>query len=166
MAKTVIRRRRLADLGLCVRALRQVHKRDGYPLNWPRDPVRWLSPAGTAAAWVAEHPSADGDGSANAAEPVLGHVLVQRGPSPERLEIARLFVAPAGRGHGLGAALLDAAGVWAGEAGYGLELEVVADERSHAIALYERTGWRRTGTVTAEWTRPDGGCVEVHRYVR
>jgi GNAT superfamily N-acetyltransferase len=171
MAKTVIRERRAADLGRCVKALRRVHELDGYPLNWPRDPVRWLSPAETYCAWVAERPSADdadGEGGADGAGTglVLGHVLLQRTASAATLELARLFVAPAGRGLGLGAALLAAAGVRAGEAGYGLELEVVADERSHAIALYERAGWRRTGTVTAEWTRPDGGCVRVHRYVR
>jgi GNAT superfamily N-acetyltransferase len=127
---------------------------------WPRDPVHWLSPAATVRAWVAERPSADGGGL------VLGHVLLQRTSSPGTLEIGRLFVAPAGRGLGLGAALLETAGARADTEGYGLELEVVADERSHAIALYERTGWRRTGTVTAEWTRPDGGRVRLHRYVR
>jgi GNAT superfamily N-acetyltransferase len=160
MAKTVIRRRRAADMERCVRALRRVHELDDYPMVWPRDPVRWLSPAATYEAWVAERVDEDGAGE------LIGHVLLQRTASPATLEIARLFVEPAGRGLGLGAALLEAAGARAGADGYGLELEVVADERSHAIALYERTGWRRTGTVTAEWKRPDGGCVEVHRYVR
>lgn len=182
MAKTVIRARRSADLDRCVRALRQVHEADGYPMVWPRDPVRWLSPAATAHAWVALASPETGSrpGSAeteaeteNATETeteagagVLGHVLLLRTDTPRTYEIARLFVTPAGRGLGLGSALLETAGVRAAEAGYGLELEVVADERSHAIALYERTGWRRTGTVTAEWTRPDGRSVQVHRYVR
>jgi GNAT superfamily N-acetyltransferase len=159
MAKTVIRLRRAGDLEQCVKALRRVHELEGNPMIWPRDPVHWLSPAATVHAWVAERPS-DGGGL------VLGHVLLQRTASPGTLEIGRLFVAPAGRGLGLGAALLETAGGRADDEGYGLELEVVADERSHAIALYERTGWRRTGTVTAEWTRPDGGRVQVHRYVR
>lgn len=176
MAKTVIRARRAGDLDQCVRALRLVHEADGYPMVWPRDPVRWLSPAATAHAWVAlaaPGPEPDpgqaaerGPGNAETAGGVLGHVLLLRTDTPRTYEIARLFVAPAGRGLGLGSALLETAGVRAAEAGYGLELEVVADERSHAIALYERTGWRRTGTVTAEWTRPDGRCVQVHRYVR
>jgi GNAT superfamily N-acetyltransferase len=168
MAKTVIRGRRAGDLDQCVRALRLVHEADGYPMVWPRDPVRWLSPAATAHAWVALAATAADHrpGHAEAAGGVLGHVLLLRTDTPRTYEIARLFVAPAGRGLGLGSALLETAGVRAAEAGYGLELEVVADERSHAIALYERTGWRRTGTVTAEWTRPDGRCVQVHRYVR
>lgn len=173
MAKTEIRERRAADLDQCVRALRRVHEADGYPIVWPRDPVRWLSPAATAHAWVAvaaAQPAgptrAPGAAEAEAAGGVLGHVLLLRTDTPRTYEIARLFVAPAGRGLGLGRELLETAGVRAAREGYGLELEVVADERSHAIALYERTGWRRTGTVTAEWTRPDGRCVQVHRYVR
>lgn len=163
MAKTVIRERRAGDLEQCVRALRRVHEADGYPIVWPRDPVRWLSPAAVAHAWVAlAAPARAGDSPGG----VLGHVLLLRTDTPRTYEIARLFVSPAGRGLGLGTALLETAGVRAAGEGYGLELEVVADERSYAIALYERTGWRRTGTVTAEWTRPDGGCVQVHRYVR
>jgi hypothetical protein len=43
---------------------------------------------------------------------------------------------------------------------------VVAVERSPAMALRAGAGWRRTGTVRAEWTAPDGGCVVVHRYIR
>ncbi len=43
-------------------------------------------------------------------------------------------------------------------------LEVVADERSSAIALYERTGWRRVDTYPADWTTPDGAPVSLHHY--
>ena len=151
-----LRERREADLDECVNALRLVHEADGYPMVWPRDPVRWLRPASLLRGWVALTRS----------EELVGHVLLLSTRDPDTLEVARLFVSPRGRGRGIGAALLDRAGAWAEERGGRLELEVVADERSHAIALYEREGWRRTGTVTAEWTAPDGGCVVVHRYIR
>ena len=154
MPKTELRARRESDLEACVNALRLVHEADGYPMIWPRDPARWLCPAAMVRGWVA----------VTRTDAPVGHVLILSTQHPDTLEVARLFVAPEGRGRGLGAALLGRAREWAGEQGRRLELEVVADERSHAITLYEREGWRRTGTVTAEWTAPDGGCVEVHRY--
>jgi hypothetical protein len=56
---------------------------------------------------------------------------------------------------------------WAVRHGRGLVLEVVAtDERSPATTLYERTGWRRVSTITAEWTASDGTPVQMHRYIR
>jgi GNAT superfamily N-acetyltransferase len=152
-----LRERRDGDLEGCVRALRLVHRADGYPMVWPRDPAGWLRPAATLQAWVAvtctEHAGA-----------LVGHVLLLATQDPDTVEIARLFVSPEARGQGLGAALLGRARGWAEERDRQVVLQVVADERSHAIALYEREGWRRTGTVTAEWTAPDGRCVEVHSY--
>jgi GNAT superfamily N-acetyltransferase len=151
-----LRERSENDLEECVSVLRLVHEVDRYPMVWPRDPARWLSPASLLRAWVA----------VTRTEELVGHVLLRATRDPDALEVARLFVSPNARGEGLGAALLDRAGAWAEEQGRRLELEVVADERSRAIALYEREGWRRTGTLTAEWTAPDGGCVVVHRYIR
>jgi GNAT superfamily N-acetyltransferase len=151
-----LRERPENDLEECVSVLRLVHEADRYPMVWPGDPARWLSPASLLRAWVA----------VTRTEELVGHVLLRAAQDPDTLEVARLFVSPRARGEGLGAALLDRAGAWAGQRGRRLELEVVADERSPAIALYERAGWRRTGTVTAEWTAPDGGCVAVHRYIR
>ena len=156
-----LRDRRIADLENCVSALSRVHEADGYPMVWPRDPVRWLSPAAMLRGWVAVRRD-----EVRGTQRVVGHVVLVGTEVPGKVEIGRLFVAPEGRGRGLGAALLDVACGWADAQGRGVELEVVADERSSAIALYERTGWRRTGTVTAEWTAPDGGCVRVHRYAR
>ena len=161
-----LRERRTSDLEHCVSALRRVHDADGYPMAWPRDPVRWLSPARMLRGWVALARRGAGGGADLGAERVVGHVLLLETGTPGTVEIARLFVSPEGRGHGLGAALLDMACGWAGGQGQSVVLEVVAAEGSPAIALYERTGWRRTGTVTAEWTAPDGSCVELHRYIR
>jgi GNAT superfamily N-acetyltransferase len=149
-----LRERREDDLGDCVRTLRLVHRADGYPMVWPRDPAGWLCPATMLRAWVA----------VTRTEELTGHVLLLTTQDPDTVEIARLFVSPEARGRGLGAALLGRARAWAEERGRRVVLRVVADERSPAIALYEREGWRRTGTVTAEWTAPDGGRVEVHSY--
>jgi GNAT superfamily N-acetyltransferase len=151
-----LRERSENDLEECVSVLRLVHEADGYPMVWPRDPARWLSPGSLVRGWVA----------VTRTEELVGHVLLCATQDPDTLEVARLFVSPRARGGGLGAALLDRAGAWAEEQGRRLELEVVADERSPAIALYAREGWRRTATVIAEWTAPDGGRVVMHRYIR
>jgi GNAT superfamily N-acetyltransferase len=144
----VLRERVPADLPGCVRALRAVHLADGYPVNWPSDPGRWLDPPGMLAAWVCEHESQ-----------IAGHVLVT---SPNA--VGRLFVAPAHRGRGIGGRLLTQARRWAAERGTGLVLDVVDDGRSPAIALYESTGWSYRGTFPAGWTGPDGEPVRVRRY--
>jgi GNAT superfamily N-acetyltransferase len=76
---------------------------------WPADPAEWLSPSGSATAWVAEDPAA---GS------IVGHVCVVRGvddpvvaslagvASDRLASVSRLFVSPAARGRGLAQALL------------------------------------------------------------
>jgi Ser/Thr protein kinase RdoA (MazF antagonist)/GNAT superfamily N-acetyltransferase len=149
-----IRDRRPSDLADCVSALRAVHETDGYPMNWPEDPIAWLSPADGLQAWVA----VTDDGG------VAGHVMLQSTSTASVSAVARLFVAPRARGCGLGARLLDHVRQWAAERGIDLVLEVTAGERSSAIALYERTGWRRTGTEQASWTAPSGEPVLLYRY--
>ncbi|MDJ0346794.1 GNAT family N-acetyltransferase [Streptomyces sp. H10-C2] len=132
-----------------------MHTSDGYLMNWPPDPVGRLTPADGLRAWVAV---ADEVG-------IVGHVMVQavNGESPQVASVARLFVAPKARTHGLGARVLDHPRQWAADHGIVLVLEVAADERSSAITLYERTGWRRTDTQRAHWTAPDGAPVFLHR---
>lgn len=142
-----IRPRVPADLPGCVEALRLVHDADAYPLNWPRDPQAWLSPC--EAAWVAV---AD-DGR------VAGNVAVQGD------ELTRLYVVPQARGHGLAYALVSEVRAWAAAHRRVLTLNVVAAERSAAIAFYESTGWRHTHTAVAEWSTPDGRPVELRYYV-
>jgi GNAT superfamily N-acetyltransferase len=178
MTEVEIRERDDGDLPECVRALRLVHEADGYPMVWPADPSGWLSPDDQAAAWVAvtgaaavASGAAEGEeGGGHRAGPraqggeILGQVLLREHPEPDCYELARLFVAPAARGLGLGAALMKRAETWAARRGCRLVLEVVADERSGAIALYEKAGWRRTSTVVADWSAPDGTPVRLHRY--
>ncbi|MFE3760272.1 hypothetical protein ACFXPI_00675 [Streptomyces sp. NPDC059104] len=50
-----VRRREPSDLGACARVLAEVHRTDGYPVDWPERPEGWLSPSALLDAWVAEH---------------------------------------------------------------------------------------------------------------
>ncbi|WP_410818603.1 GNAT family N-acetyltransferase [Micromonospora sp. 050-3] len=160
MNRPALRRRRATDLDGCVAALAEVHRVDGYPLNWPADPHRWLREPHPARAWVA----VDADAT------IVGHVAVHRIPDqvdgpPGRLtaEVARLFVVPKARGLALGNALLNRARQWADKRATDLVLEL-AGGGAAAAALYERAGWRCVGTGTAPWTAPDGSPVSLRHY--
>ncbi|MEQ3553689.1 GNAT family N-acetyltransferase [Pseudonocardia nematodicida] len=150
----MIRERTPDDLDACVRALAQVHTADAYPMVWPDDPEAFLAPADLRAAWVAEL-----DGA------VVGHVALTDGPGeiagvrPDAL-VSRLFVAPAGRGGGVGVRLLDHARRHA----VSPMLQVESESGGAAIALYERHGWTRVADGIAHWTTPDGGPVTVRWY--
>ena len=48
------RPRRADDVPACVQALAEVHRKDGYPTRWPKDPADWLDSPGLLGAWVAE----------------------------------------------------------------------------------------------------------------
>ncbi len=97
-----IRDRTAADLPQCVAVLTEVHRLDRYPLNWPADPERWLSPTDALHAWVAKTERGS----------ILGHVAVHRvcpatvPASTPAAEVSRLFVAPAARGYNVGTQLL------------------------------------------------------------
>jgi GNAT superfamily N-acetyltransferase len=145
----VIRLRLPADLDGCVAALRAVHEADAYPLNWPADPHRWLTPPGLLEAWVAAGPGGVID----------GHVAVQP-PG----ELCRLFVTPAARRRSVGRALVSEVTAWAAARDLRLTLNVTDEQRSAAVAFYEATGWRHTHTAPADWNGPDGGPVELRHY--
>jgi ribosomal protein S18 acetylase RimI-like enzyme len=68
--------------------------------------------------------------------------------------VSRLFVAPAGRGMGLGAALVAAAAAEAVRLGLRAVLDVVTANRA-AVRLYERLGWIRFGSYEERF-HPDG----------
>ncbi|NRQ31510.1 GNAT family N-acetyltransferase [Nonomuraea sp. NN258] len=141
-----IRPRTPDDLDACVAALAEVQAADRYPVDWPADPHRWLTPSNLALAWVA---TAAGGG-------VAGHVGLT-----DDAEIVRLFVTPAARGHGLAARLLDTVRA---AADVPLKLEV-SDEGRAAIAAYERAGWRRVGSTRATWLNAAGEPALLHHYV-
>ncbi|MEW9550488.1 GNAT family N-acetyltransferase [Nonomuraea sp. NPDC050783] len=141
----LIRPRAPEDLEACVRALAQVHPADRYPVDWPDDPGAWLTPRGLHQAWVAAEGGA-----------VLGHAGLTRD-----LEVTRLFVVPAARGRGLAGLLLAALRDAAGDRPLTLE---VSSEATAAIALYERAGWRRTGSSRATWLNAAGEPALLHHY--
>jgi GNAT superfamily N-acetyltransferase len=161
----VIRHRVAADLDACVALLRLVHELDRYPVNWPADPIAFLTPEDEIAAWVATR-----DGV------LLGHVLLADAavgliglapsadgdPAPiEGLVLLRLlFVAPAARGLQLGTRLLHLATNEAAARGCRTALEVLSLNLD-AIAMYERTGWTAVGTTTPDWA-PDGTHAVVY----
>lgn len=45
-----------------------------------------------------------------------------------------------------------------------LILDVVDTDRSPAIALYERLGWKLLGDRPASWLRPDGARPQLRLY--
>lgn len=153
----MIRERVGADLVRCAEILGAVHELDGYPVHLGDDPAAFLEVPDCLGAWVAEESGA-----------LLGHVLLRQrahdavmaraaestGRPPEALAVVgRLFVAPEGRGRGIGGALLDAAAGRAFEIGRHPVLDVVS-EHHRAIAMYTRAGWQCCGEVRT--TFPSG----------
>lgn len=165
MIEPGVRQRKPDDLDECVRALAAVHEADRYPVRWPGDPGRWLTPGGLTGAWVAVY-----DGT------VVGHVGVQDGdaepelavatglPSERLAVVSRLFVAPPARGHGVGSRLLAAVGGYADQHGLRLAL-TVAENGAAAVRLYERAGWARVGSTPVDWLTVDGRAGLVHHYL-
>lgn len=142
-----IRPRTENDLPACAAALREVHAKDGYPVEGVDDALGWLTPPGLSAAWVAE---LGGE--------VVGHALVSEPHDEEAVRLwkeksnqsvyvlARLFVTPVARGHHLGKKLTEAAMQWAQERGHRLVLDVMEKDQA-AIRLYEDLGWSYLGDI-------------------
>ncbi|MER8001395.1 MULTISPECIES: GNAT family N-acetyltransferase [unclassified Streptomyces] len=151
-----VRLRDGADLEDCVRMLAEVHKGDGYPLNWPECPAEWLAQPAQFGAWVAEQ-----DGR------IVGHLALspagsddlapglwsdRAGTSPADVAVvSRLFVSPSARGHGIGALLISQAAREARGRGLHAVLDVVATDTA-AAALYERLGWSLLAEVDQRWS--------------
>lgn len=163
MAEPQIRRRRDADMNACLDALFTVYEEDRYPARWPADPAGWLTPDGLLDAWVArEGPN------------VLGHVALTRTgdvlateaglPADQLASVSRLFASAPARRRGVARALLDAVTDAAASDGRRLVLEV-EDGGAAAVALYERAGWRRTGSRSGDWTTADGRTALLHTYL-
>jgi ribosomal protein S18 acetylase RimI-like enzyme len=150
-----VRARRESDLADCVRILAEVHERDGYPVNWPGQPVRWLSPPSQLASWVAElgghvvgHLALSSAGPDDIA-PALWSSGEATRPGGTAV-VSRLYVAPAARGHRIGALLMAQAVRQAQRSGLHPVLDVVASDTA-AAALYERLGWSLLGVVDRNW---------------
>ncbi|ROS74974.1 ribosomal protein S18 acetylase RimI-like enzyme [Curtobacterium sp. PhB130] len=140
-----------ADLDTLVEVLWRVHT-DGYPATWPDDPRAWLCPEGLLGAWVAVED-----------DRIVGHVGIAV-PGPGRMpEVTRLFVDPSHRSRGLADGLLDAAERFA--PGPHIRLDVT-EETPAAWRLYERRGWRLTGTGLADWSKPSGETPLLRFYAK
>lgn len=150
-----VRPRTAGDVETCVRLLKEVHRCDGYPVNWPDRPEQWLTQAALGA-WVAElegrvvghvglAPAGDGD--------VAPGLWGERNGTSRELTavVSRLFVAPGARGHGIGALLVGRAVEEARRRGLHPVLDVVASDTA-AAALYERLGWELLATVEQSWS--------------
>jgi GNAT superfamily N-acetyltransferase len=166
-----IRTRREVDLDRCVEVLADVHAMDGYPLLWPTDPRSWLSPANLLVAWVAEEEKSDllvghVELCAATGDPAASVWSTASSYPPERLAvIAKLFISPHARGRGLGASLLATAIAEARGLNLLPALEVLDHNRT-AIALHERTGWRRVASVPAPWAQTaEGQAMWLHYYL-
>ncbi|MGK8523415.1 N-acetyltransferase family protein [Nocardia asteroides] len=160
----IIRPRTGTDLAACVAALRHVHDVDRYPGVWPSNPERWLSPPKLIAAAVAERD-----------ERITGHIglgVSDGTPDPVRdaaggatvVSVIRLFVVPGARRTGVGSRLLAAAVGSADSSGKRAVLTVEAGSAA-AIAMYERSGWRRVHSGPGGWYTADGQEARVHYYV-
>lgn len=161
-----VRLRTGTDLDACVLLLREVHQRDGYPMNWPERPACWLAQSSQLAAWVAEldgrivgHVAMSRSGAGDAA-PALwsGRTGVDRETTAV---VSRLFVSPAARGHGIGALLMARAVAQARQSGLHPVLDVLSSDTA-AAALYERLGWDLLDTVEQRWGPEQ--TVTVHCY--
>jgi ribosomal protein S18 acetylase RimI-like enzyme len=76
--------------------------------------------------------------------------------------VSRLMVSPSVRHRGVGRLLLDTAASEAVRRGLTPALDVVTSYIA-AVALYERAGWHRIGTITI--TTPDGDQYDEYVYV-
>lgn len=164
MTGVLIRPRRPDDLVACVEIIAETHRTSGYPVNWPADPRRWLTPSGLLGAWVAE-----------LAGVVVGHVGLMLAtdatarawsagtgrPAEQAAEITRLCVTGTARRRSVGRRLLDAATSAAREQGRHAVLGVFDQDRS-AIALYDNAGWRRLSSM--DYSMSHGSTVLMHCY--
>lgn len=143
-----------------------MHAADRYPRRWPADAAAWLTPAGTIEAWVATDQAGTVAGHVclvgDVDEPVVAAAAGV--PTTSLAAVSRLFVAPAGRGHRLGAALLTTLTEHAAAAELRAMLDVV-DDGGAAIRLYERLGWRLVDERPADWLTPEGLRLPLRSYL-
>lgn len=107
-----------------------------YPEVAARPQSSWTQQLNDLPTWVIPGPDRD-----------LGVVRVD----PSGVELISLWVAPEGRGQGLGRALVEVCMTWARQAGHPvLSLQVKADNQ-RAMGLYEAMGFERGALEEGEW---------------
>jgi ribosomal protein S18 acetylase RimI-like enzyme len=70
-------------------------------------------------------------------------------PADGEVEVISMWVAPVGRGSGVGDALVESITRWTADQGAGRLALAVRQANLRAVALYERQGFRDIGCVTA-----------------
>lgn len=146
------------DIRACISIARETHQLDSYPIYWPIDPQRFLSPPHEVLGWVAEYE-----------HQIVGHIALHRAATDPTFHIAqeatgldaehlvvvgRLFTSVHHRRRGLGKALL----AWATNAAHAAGQVPVLDvgkELHAALGLYEAAGWRRVGEFPLSLTEGD-----------
>jgi GNAT superfamily N-acetyltransferase len=165
MRSLVIRVRHDSDVEPLCDLVRSIHETDGYPVVIQDDTRSFILTENGLAAWVCEI-----DGR------VAGHVALHAVWSDEVAFIAsaalelprtrlgavsRLFVDRTARRRGIARTLLDEATREARARGLYPVLDVVTTY-APAVALYERAGWKRLGTIG--YPMPDGSTMAEHVY--
>ena len=144
-----VRPRAEADVPRLLEIVGRTHETDRYPVLLPDVARDFVVSRHEVAAWVAE------------TDEVVGQVALldlsgdddlrsrtdEWGLTEQVVILGRLFVDPAARGTGAGAALLEAATNGARERGKRPILDVMKEYES-AVALYEKRGWERIGEAT------------------
>jgi GNAT superfamily N-acetyltransferase len=165
MRSLVIRARHDDDIDRLCDLARSIHASDRYPVMLKEDVRSFVVTENCLAAWVCEI-----DGI------VVGHAALHTVWSDEVASLAcaalerprsglgavsRLFVDPTARRRGIAQALLAEATLEARSRGLWPVLDVVTTYPS-ALALYERAGWKRLGTIRLPM--PDGTSIDEHVY--
>ena len=145
---------------------RRVHSLDGYPPYMPDDDFAgFLNSNESIGAWVAtvrQRPIGQVALHTGSSAEVMALACNSLGVSADTIAVvARLVVDPDYRRTGVAARLLDVAASSASDRGLLPILDVV-DQFRPAIALYEREGWTRLGTVTVQL--PDGTSISERVY--
>ena len=159
-----VRGRRPEDLRSLTELARRVHALDHYPPYMPNDDFAgFLQSQDAIAAWAAV---VDGQTVGHVALHQRSSVEVMRlacdelGISPDRIGVvSRLVVDPQHRRIGAAQQLLRAAQAETTVRGR-IPILDVAEQFVPAIALYEREGWTRLGTVSVQL--PDGTSLHEH----
>lgn len=167
MSNLDIRPRTTEDLPALAEVLVRVHAIDDYPVEGVADPVAWLTPARTIAAWTAAY---DGRpiGQATLTQATLDDDAARvwrestRGDVARLAIPARLFVDPDHRQRGAGAALMRSVIEHARGHGLAVAFDVMLKDRA-AIRLYEAFGCTRIGLI--EHHPGDGRTVPAAVYV-
>jgi len=152
-----IRLRRSDDLPACVEVLAEIHRQDGYPTRWPKDPARWLDSPGLLGAWVAEEEGIiDGHIALIAGVDDAQLIAAAGRPAAELAMVSRLFVGLTARGRQLGEGLVSTATQFGSSRGLGLVL--VEEGQRLDVDVLTRSGgnrgrrpWRCTSGWAGSW---------------